>query len=77
MPKQSIMHAFFLILLHQIEKVTTVASPIDLSSGSESVRLLILEVLTSELNRFREEMRVEISRLDSRLDEISKRVDWR
>ena len=55
-----------------------VVSPVDpVLGGAEGVRQLIMEVLTSELNSFREEIRAEISRLDSRLDEISKRVDWR
>ncbi len=48
---------------------------------SEGVRQLVLEVLTRELTRLggelRAELRAEIFRLDSRLDEIARRVDWK
>jgi hypothetical protein len=61
---------YIILLLVQ----TAVVSPVDpLGAGAEGLRQLIMEV-TSSLNSFKEEVRDEIARLDSRLDDISH---WR
>lgn len=73
-------------MAHSNEPVATGSPPspvgvVDEGVVSEGVRQLVLEVLTRELTRLggelRAELRAEIFRLDSRLDEIARRVDWK
>ena len=42
--------------------------------NGEALKQLVREVLAEELGQVREEMRVEISRLDLRLEELSKEI---
>ncbi len=48
-------------------------------AGAESaaVRQLVLELVAEELSRFRKEVKDEIVKINSRLDELSQRVDRR